>query len=189
MKEIEALAALLENERPQEWENFPDIELYKDQLLSYMQRPGHLVEGRRRAHRRNDQQLHQNGTDARPRGQEIHPRAYRLPYGHSGAQAGDERGRHGLLLRCRAESDMQRFYGLFRAQLDDALNASAAGLRDVGDDDLAAEILARALHAYADRIIYERMLSVLREREEARKRDEEETQKKEKEDKKKGKAD
>ena len=94
-----------------------------------------------------------------------------------------------MLLRCRAESDMQRFYGLFRAQLDDALNASAAGLRDVGDDDLAAEILARALHAYADRIIYERMLSVLREREEARKRDEEETQKKEKEDKKKGKAD
>lgn len=40
MKEIEALAALLENERPQEWENFPDIELYKDQLLSYMQRQG-----------------------------------------------------------------------------------------------------------------------------------------------------
>ena len=40
MKEIEALAALLENERPQEWESFPDIELYKDQLLSYMQRQG-----------------------------------------------------------------------------------------------------------------------------------------------------
>ena len=40
LKEIEALAALLENERPQEWENFPDIELYKDQLLSYMQRQG-----------------------------------------------------------------------------------------------------------------------------------------------------
>ena len=38
MKEIEELAVLLKNERPQEWESFPDIELYKDQLLGYMQR-------------------------------------------------------------------------------------------------------------------------------------------------------
>ena len=50
-------------------------------------------------------------------------------------------------------------------------------------------LLTRALRAYADRIVYERMLAVLREREEARRKDEEEAQKKEKEDKKKNKTD
>lgn len=66
---------------------------------------------------------------------------------------------------------------------------SFRGLCDVSDDELASEVLTRALRAYADRIVYERMLAVLREREEARRKDEEEAQKKEKEDKKKNKTD
>lgn len=189
LKEIEALAALLENERPQEWENFPDIELYKDQLLSYMQRQGIWSKGDDALTGAMISNYIKMGLMPGPVDKKYTREHIAYLTAIQALKQVMSVADTGLLLRCRAESDMQRFYGLFRAQLDDALNASAAGLRDVGDDDLAAEILARALHAYADRIIYERMLSVLREREEARKRDEEETQKKEKEDKKKGKAD
>ena len=66
----------------------------------------------------------------------------------------------GLMLRCRAESDMQRFYGLFRAQLDDALNASAAGLRDVGDDDLAAAVSYTHLDVYKRQVTHWLWLAV-----------------------------
>lgn len=38
MKELTELIARLTTERPADWENLPDIELYRDQVLSYMKR-------------------------------------------------------------------------------------------------------------------------------------------------------
>ena len=38
MEEIRALKERLEGERPVDWEGFPDIGLYMDQLINYMPR-------------------------------------------------------------------------------------------------------------------------------------------------------
>ena len=38
MEELESLKRRLETERPVEWENFPDIGLYKDQIVAYLKR-------------------------------------------------------------------------------------------------------------------------------------------------------
>ena len=184
MKEIEELAVLLKNERPQEWESFPDIELYKDQLLGYMQR----------------QRIWSKGDDALTGAMISNYIKMGLMPGPADKKYTREHIAYltaiqalkqvisvadtGLLLRSRRESDMQRFYEEFRERLNGAMDVSAAGLCDVSDDELT-----RTLRAYADRIVYERMLAVLREREEARRKDEEEAQKKEKEDKKKNKTD
>lgn len=189
MKEIEELAVLLKNERPQEWESFPDIELYKDQLLGYMQR----------------QRIWSKGDDALTGAMISNYIKMGLMPGPADKKYTREHIAYltaiqalkqvisvadtGLLLRSRRESDMQRFYEEFRERLNGAMDVSAAGLCDVSDDELASEVLTRALRAYADRIVYERMLAVLREREEARRKDEEEALKKEKEDKKKNKTD
>lgn len=38
MKELKELIERMQAERPSDWENLPDIELYRDQVLSYMKR-------------------------------------------------------------------------------------------------------------------------------------------------------
>lgn len=38
MEELKLLKQRMENERPVEWSNFPDINLYKDQVVAYLKR-------------------------------------------------------------------------------------------------------------------------------------------------------
>ena len=73
MEEIHELKERLERERPVEWEAFPDIGLYMDQLISYMPRQLiHYGEGGE-PYLRHGQQLHQGRGHAPGRGKAVLP--------------------------------------------------------------------------------------------------------------------
>lgn len=190
MEEFDLLKKRLMNERPNAWVDFPDIEIYKDQLLSYMQR-----------------QNISTGADDALTGAMI------SNYVKMGLMPGPVDKKYErehiayltaiqvlkqvmsvsdtkLLLESQPDiKDTEAFYGDFRLLLDGALNTAATLLDSTDEAALPRGILRIALSAYAGKIIYDSLLSVLREREESRQKNEEEKQKKEKDEKKKAKAD
>lgn len=165
MDAIRELKERLETERPVEWDAFPDIGLYMDQLISYMPR----------------QLIHYGGGESLTS-------AMVNNYIKDGALPRAEGKRYSrthlayltaicalkqvlcvkdaaLLLASAAEGHKpEELYEIFREELDSALDLTA-GMLDVNtsEEDLPRLAMALSLRSYAGQLACERILDILAE--------------------------
>ena len=154
MEEIRELKERLERERPVEWEAFPDIGLYMDQLISYMPRQLiHYGEGESLTSAMVNNYIKDGAM----------PRAEGKRYSRTHLASVKDAG---LLLAAASEGrPPQKLYEQFREELDRALDVTAGSLDGSAEaEELPGLALALALRSYADRLACQRILELLRER-------------------------
>ena len=153
VEEIRELKERLERERPVEWEAFPDIGLYMDQLISYM--PRQLIH-------------YGEGERAMPRAEGKRYSRTHLAYLTALCALKQVLSVKdaGLLLAAASEGrPPQKLYEQFREELDRALDVTAGSLDGSAEaEELPGLALALALRSYADRLACQRILELLRER-------------------------
>lgn len=165
MEELEELKRRLSEERPVEWEVFPDIGLYMDQIISYMPRQLiHYGAGELLTSAMVNNYI-KDGLLPRADGK----RYSRVHLAYLTAicvlkQVVSVRDAS-LLISAGVEhkgNDSQALYAYFGRELDAALTETAQGLDVTGDvDDLPRLALGLALRSYADRLACERVLDIL----------------------------
>lgn len=172
MEEIEELKRRLAEERPQEWDAFPDIGLYMDQIISYMPR----------------QLIHFGDEDSLTSAMVnnyikdgLLPRAEGKKYNktHLGyltaicalKQVLSVRDTRTLLENGSAGRDPEKLYAAFYQELSLALDCTAEVLDpDLSQEDLPRLALRLALRSYADKLACQRILSLIAPQEEKQER-------------------
>lgn len=168
MNDLTNLLSRLRDQRPVEWEQFPDFSLYMDQLLSYMDR----------------QVLRFDGDDGLTAAMVnnytksgLAPRAQGKKYGREHLayftvicvlkRVMSTRDMD-LLIREELQGDrpVQDGYAAFCESLDKALNLTAGEMesRSGGDEDLADAAIHFALLSYAAGVASSRYVTMLRQR-------------------------
>lgn len=166
MEEIRELKERLEMERPVEWEAFPDIGLYMDQLISYMPRQLiHYGEGESLTSAMVNNYI-KDGALPRAEGK----RYSRTHLAYLTAICALKQVlcvKDAALLLASAAQDRppEELYRLFQEELDHALDVTA-GMLDggAGEEDLPRLAMALALRSYADQLACERVLDILAQR-------------------------
>lgn len=167
MKELEQLKEKLEAERPVSWSEFPDIGLYKDQIISYMMRQLISFE--------NDGMI----TSAMLNNyikDKLLPRADGKKYSREHLAGLTEIclikqvlsvRDTGLLLHKELEkSDPEKFYSKFRQILDKALAMTTEKIVPDWDAEVLSDIALRfAVSSYCDKLVCERLLEIIRSKE------------------------
>jgi len=166
---LKQLKEKLEAERPVSWSEFPDIGLYKDQVISYMQR----------------QLIHfeENGqiTSAMLNNyikDKLLPRADGKKYAREHLAGLTEicilkqvltvRDTGLLLQEELAVNGHEAFYGKFREILDAALSATAGRIDAQWEADALSDMALRlAIASYCDKLAAERLIEIIRARSQA----------------------
>lgn len=164
LKEIRGLKERLEGERPVEWEGFPDIGLYMDQLINYMPRQLiHYGEGEVLTSAMVNNYI-KDGAMPRAEGK----RYSRTHLAYLTALCALKQVLSvkdaGLLLASAAQGQEPRgLYEQFCMELDRALDVTAGSLDPTaGEEDLPGLALSLALRSYADKLACQRILELLR---------------------------
>lgn len=166
MEEIRELKERLEGERPVAWEDFPDIGLYMDQLISYMPRQLiHYEEGEALTSAMVNNYI-KDGAMPRAEGK----RYSRTHLAYLTALCALKQVLSvkdaGLLLDAAgAGREPKELYARFLQELDRALDVTAGSLdATAGEDELAGLALSLALRSYADKLACQRLLELIRAR-------------------------
>ena len=168
MQELEELKQRMSQERPVNWDAFPDIGLYMDQIISYMPRQLiHYGQGDFLTSAMVNNYI-KDGLLPRAEGK----RYNRVHLAYLTAicvlkQVLSVKETSQLLSACTAgeKADAQSSYGYFCRELDAALSETASQLpADSSEEDLPGLALALALRSYADRLACQRVLDILAER-------------------------
>ena len=164
MEELEQLKEKLAAERPVSWTEFPDIGLYMDQIISYMQRQLINFEG--------DGQI----TSAMVNNyikDKLLPRADGKKYSREHLAGLTEicllkqvlsvRDTGLLLHQELGEGDPEKFYSKFKQILDKALGKTAEQIDlDWEVEALSDMVLRLAISSYCDKLAGERLLEIIR---------------------------
>lgn len=164
MEELEQLKEKLAAERPVSWAEFPDIGLYKDQVVSYMHRQLINFEG--------DGQI----TSAMVNNyikDRLLPRADGKKYSREHLAGLTEicllkqvlsvRDTGLLLHQELDEGDHERFYSKFRQILDKALTKTAEQIDPNWEVEALSDMALRlAVSSYCDKLACERLLEIIR---------------------------
>jgi len=164
MEELEQLKGKLAGERPVSWAEFPDIGLYMDQVISYMQRQLINFEG--------DSQI----TSAMVNNyikDKLLPRADGKKYsrGHLAGlteicllkQVLSVRDTGLLLYQELAEGDPEKFYSKFKQILDKSLTATAEQIDPEWEVGALSDMVLRlVVSSYCNRLAGERLLEIIR---------------------------
>jgi len=169
MEELLELKRRLSGERPESWDNFPDIGLYKDQVVTYMQRQ--LISF-------SDEEQLTSAMINNYIKDRLLPRADGKKYNKEHLARLTEIlvlkqvlsvKNAGVLLESELEgSDQERFYDKFRTILDEALT-EISGLIDCDWDyeALSDAALKLAITSYARKLACERLLDIIISKREA----------------------
>lgn len=168
MNEITTLKQLLKEERPAPFDALPDIDLYKDQVLTYMQRQQVLADSNDELTGAMINNYIKSGLLPRPTGKRYTKQ--HLAYLTAICQLKQ--------LFCVADvdkllkvqpdlSNTEEFYNRYTAALDKALADTADSLDgDLPKEKIAERVLELSLCAYADRLAAMQLLALLKEKEE-----------------------
>lgn len=171
---MEEMKRILEEKRPAKWEEIPDIDLYMDQVLSYMTRQHAGLE------------LDENLTSAMINNymkKDLLPRARGKKYNRehiayltaicllkqvlSVADAGELLSSQ---IRQREEEEVRRFYSKYTAIMDREFKRVSEGLPETADKTTLSDAALRlAISSYAQKLACQQLLKALREREESEK--------------------
>ena len=166
MEEIRELKRRLSEERPVDWDTFPDIGLYMDQIISYMPRQLiHYDEGEALTSAMVNNYI-KDGMLPRAEGK----RYSRTHLAYLTAicalkQVLSVKDASRLIRLGTGEQDPRELYDYFLRELDGALNETAESLEEgTGEEDLAGLALSLALRSYADKLACQRVLDILQNR-------------------------
>jgi len=163
MQGLGELKEKLARERPDKWENIPDIELYMDQVINYMKRQ-HI--GMRAGEGLTSAMVNNYiKKDLLPRARkkryERRHIAYLtliglmkqvLPVAETGA----------LLKKYAEKRDIEKIYGKYRDMLDDSLLAASLEISDdMSEDEVLDLILKFAVSSYTDKLVCDSLLRCL----------------------------
>ena len=167
VEEIRELKERLERERPVEWEAFPDIGLYMDQLISYMPRQLiHYGEGESLTSAMVNNYI-KDGLVPRADGKRYGP----IHLGYLTAVCALKRVLSVRDMKVlvsageKREKPPEELYAYFLQALDRALNETAQSLPpQAAPEDLPRLALDLALRSYADRLACQRVLDIMAHR-------------------------
>ncbi|PKM63004.1 MAG: hypothetical protein CVU97_02270 [Firmicutes bacterium HGW-Firmicutes-21] len=166
MEKIKELKEKLRVTRPAYWEQLPDIELYKDQVLSYMQRqllPSENGEILTSAMINN---YIKAGALPRPNGKKYGREHLAFLTAICALKPVMSVNDMEYLLKKQNDSlDAKSFYELVGTHIDKAMTETAENLNDNLDESALPEyILSTALQAAGLRIVCERLLQLMRDK-------------------------
>ncbi len=168
MEELKELRERLSQQRPVEWDSFPDIGLYMDQVVSYLPRQLiHYGEGEVLTSAMVNNYI-KDGLLPRAAGK----RYSRIHLGYLTAICvlkqvlSVKETKRLLAIGSRRKSSPEELYAYFCRQLDAALTETAESLpQDGGEEDLPRLALNLALRSYADRLACQRVLDIMAQHE------------------------
>lgn len=163
MEELNELKRILKEQRPNNWEDIPDIDLYMDQVLNYMTRQHIGLESG------------ETLTSAMVNNyikKELLPRAKGKRYERKHIayltaiclfkQILSVDSTKELLNNQLVDSDIKNFYEKYCAKLDTAYDAVAEKIQDnMNKPDISELVLELAISSYAQKIACERLLELL----------------------------
>lgn len=162
MEAIRELKERLETERPVEWESFPDIGLYMDQLISYMPRQLiHYGEGEALTSAMVNNYI-KDGHLPRAEGKRYSKAHLAYLTELCALKTVLPVREAGFLVNHAGKADVRTRYEDFQATLDTALKDTAHRLSVHGQEtDLSALALDLALRSYAHKLACQRIISLL----------------------------
>ena len=167
MEELAELKERLMRERPDGWENLPDIPLYMDQVVSYLSRQLISFEDGEGLTPAMINNYIKDGLLARANGKKYDQEhlAY-LTSISAMKQVLSVREMRALVAIGQEGRDSKRLYDFFCETLDRALIETAVQLdENTTDHDLPKLVLALALRSYADGLACRRVLAIMAQRE------------------------
>ena len=163
MEEMEELLRRLKEDRPVAWEEFPDLALYMDQVISYM--PRQLIQFQEGEGLTSAMVNNYIKDGLLPRAEGKRYRASHLAYLTAICamkRVLTVREVKTLLSACDPEGKPDSFYSRFCQALDEALDNTARTVEQPREDeDLAGLALTLALRSYADQLACTRLLDIL----------------------------
>lgn len=165
--ELTELKRRLAQDRPDSWDDLPDIPLYMDQVVSYLSRQLISFEEGDSLTSAMINNYIKDGLLARANGKKYDQEhlAY-LTAISALKQVLSVREMHALIAIGQEGRDSKRLYDFFCQTLDEALAETAAQLDEhTTDHDLPKLVLALALRSYADALACRRVLAIMAERE------------------------
>ena len=167
MEELQELKKRLEEQRPVDWETFPDLALYMDQVLAYMPRQLiHYGEGEVLTSAMVNNYI-KDGLMPRADGKRYSRRhlAYLTAICVLKQVLSVKETARLISAGSELHNSPEALYGHFCRKLDAALAETAGDLpEDAGVDDLPQLALDLALRSYADRLACQRVLDILAQR-------------------------
>lgn len=166
MDELKELKERLLHERPQDWESFPDIGLYMDQIISYMPRQLiHFGDGEVLTSAMVNNYI-KDGMLPRAEGKRYsRPHLAYLTAIMALKQVLSVRSARELIGVGTSGRNTEELYGYFTRVLDGALTETGQALdEDLSEADLPKLALGLALRSYADRLACERVLEIMHQR-------------------------
>lgn len=166
MKELEELKTRMATQRPESWEQLPDLALYMDQLISYMPRQLIRFEGGDALTAAMVNNYIKDG---------LLPRAEGKRYGREHLawltaicalkSVISMREMGSLFGALSGEGEIRERYEVLLGELDRALNKVAQTLdAEVGEDGLPLLALRLALDSYASKLACQRVLAMMEEK-------------------------
>lgn len=167
MEELTELKQRLANDRPDGWEELPDIPLYMDQVVGYLSRQLISFEEGDGLTSAMINNYIKDGLLSRANGKKYNQEhlAY-LTAISALKQVLSVREMRALVAISREDRDSKRLYDFFCRTLDQALNETAEHLdENTADQDLPKLVLELALRSYVDGLACRRVLAIMAQRE------------------------
>lgn len=166
MKELSQLIERLAQERPSDWDGLPDIELYRDQVLSYMKRQHSLQPDEAQLTGAMINNYIKSGLLPRANGKKytkdhlVYLTAICSLKQVLSVNETDE------LLKLQSNlGDVKGFYEEYLAVMEDAFRETANSLDEsAAEDQLASAALRLAISSYAQKLACEKLLDLLKEK-------------------------
>ena len=167
MEELAELKRRLAEERPDGWEDLPDIPLYMDQVVGYLSRQLISFEDGDGLTSAMINNYIKDGLLSRANGKKYDQEhlAY-LTAISAMKQVLSVREMRALVAMGQENRDTKRLYDFFCQTLDEALRETADSLdENTTDHDLPKLVLSLALRSYVDGLACRRVLAIMAERE------------------------
>ena len=167
MEELAELKQRLAAERPDGWEDLPDIPLYMDQVVSYLSRQMISFEEGEGLTSAMINNYIKDGLLARANGKKYDQEHLGYLTAISAMkQVLSVREMRALVTMGQEGRDSKKLYDFFCQTLDEALTETAERLdENTTDHDLPKLVLALAMRSYADALACRRVLAIMAQRE------------------------
>lgn len=167
MKELKELIDRLLSERPSDWDNLPDIELYRDQVLSYMKRQHSLQPEEEQLTGAMINNYIKSGLLPRASGKKYTKDHLVYLTAICSLKQVLSVGETDELMKLQPSiTDARRFYEEYQSLLDGAFKDTANKLDWEGtDNQLAMAALQLAISSYAQKLACQKILDLLKEEE------------------------
>jgi hypothetical protein len=163
MEALEKLKESLQNDRPKEWEEIPDIDLYMDQVISYMPRQHIGLEGDETLTSAMVNNYIKKGLLPRANGKKYNKDHLAYLTAICLFKQVISVNETDVLLKMQLEDqNIKQFYAKYCSILDEALKATDEQLKDgMSKEEISDLILDLAVSSYTHKLACQRLLQIM----------------------------